>query len=63
MSLSDIPKVTPTDELILITEEAIKALTQKLSELKALRKPYRGRFEPLVHPRTKRIHNGPKKQQ
>ncbi len=54
----DIPKVTPTDQMILIIEETIKGLQLRLSELKTLRKPYYGKIEPLINPATGRPGNG-----
>ncbi len=59
--LSDIPKVTPIDESIMILEETVAVLQLKIAELKARRTPYYGRVEPLVHPLTGRVYDGKRK--
>ncbi len=60
-SSGPVPKVTPTDRLILITEDMISDLQLKLSELKALQTPYRGRPEPIVNPLNGEVGNGKRK--
>ncbi len=61
IELSDIPKVTPIDRTILILEETISDLKLRLSELRALQTPYRGRFEMARNPLTGEVSDGKRK--